>query len=235
MIKQALEYLIGLGKTEIIQVGEHKFATNTLKKIDEPLVREPFNITTLTGIVDYIKEGIDCNVIGPEMTIHIESPTSISIYSELAKDKFREQLVQARAIVPKIPFDQFFDVESFNILLQSCFEVNGDRSKVLTIVGTVKEENVRTTGDDGISQMVTAKVGIASFDDVKVPNPVSLKPYRTFPEIEQPESKFVFRMQDGPRAALFEAGGTGWRVEAMLSIKEYLKEKLQGHSVNIIL
>ena len=35
--------------------------------------------------------------------------------------------------------------------------------------------------------------------DVIVPNPVKLRPYRTFAEIEQPESSYVFRIKDGDR------------------------------------
>ncbi|KHO31340.1 hypothetical protein OR63_10900, partial [Clostridium tetani] len=83
-------------------------------------------------------------------------------------------------------------------------------------------------GDDGVSQAATIKTGVASVNEVKVPNPVVLAPFRTFPEIEQPESKFIFRMQSGPRAALFEADGGAWRNEAMIKIKAYLEEQLKG-------
>jgi len=62
--------------------------------------------------------------------------------------------------------------------------------------------------------------------DVLVPNPVVLAPFRTFPEVIQPESKFIFRMQSGPQAALFEADGGAWRNEAMGRIKTYLEEQL---------
>ena len=49
--------------------------------------------------------------------------------------------------------------------------------------------------------------------DVKVPNPVTLRPFRTFIEVEQPESKFIFRMREGGRCAIFEADGAhgSWR------------------------
>ncbi|MEB9782308.1 hypothetical protein P4K16_30685, partial [Bacillus cereus] len=57
-------------------------------------------------------------------------------------------------------------------------------------------------------------------------NPVQLSPYRTFVEVEQPESKFVFRMREGARCGLFEADGGAWKLEAMNNIKEYLKEAL---------
>jgi hypothetical protein len=46
--------------------------------------------------------------------------------------------------------------------------------------------------------------------------------------VQQPESLFVFRLQSGPRAALFEADGGAWKVEAMDTIHAYLKENLKA-------
>lgn len=54
--------------------------------------------------------------------------------------------------------------------------------------------------------------------------------YRTFMEIEQPESEFVFRARKAdslPHFALFEADGGAWRIEAMKRIKAYLEENLK--------
>jgi len=99
----------------------------------------------------------------------------------------------------------------------------------------IKEENVKYVGDDGVSQSAAIKVGVASVAEVVIPNPVILAPFRTFPEIEQPQSKFIFRMQTGPQCALYEADGGAWRNVAMESIKEYLKSRLKGlHNVKII-
>lgn len=83
-----------------------------------------------------------------------------------------------------------------------------------------------------MTQKATVKTGIASKGEAIVPNPVILKPYRTFVEVDQPLSQFVFRMKqdkyDGIQCALFEADGGAWKIEAMKSIKEYLKEQLEG-------
>ncbi|MEB9817123.1 hypothetical protein P4K18_27225, partial [Bacillus cereus] len=103
---------------------------------------------------------------------------------------------------------------------------NNHRDIVLQVVGTVVENDVKEIGDDGVSQAVTVKTGVASRGNAKVPNPVQLSPYRTFVEVEQPESKFVFRMREGARCGLFEADGGAWKLEAMNNIKEYLKEAL---------
>ena len=62
-----------------------------------------------------------------------------------------------------------------------------------------------------------------------VPNPVRLRPYRTFGEIEQPESAYVFRIKDserGPAFKLVEADGGLWKNDAMKRIKEYMEFKL---------
>ena len=83
-----------------------------------------------------------------------------------------------------------------------------------------------------MSQSVTVKTGIASVSNVKVPNPVVLRPYRTFTEIEQPESRFIFRMQEGGLCALFEADGGAWEKKAVINIKEYLSDKLSKEIEN---
>lgn len=70
----------------------------------------------------------------------------------------------------------------------------------------------------------------ASKTETIVPSPVHLKPYRTFDEIDQPESDFIFRVQsnkfDGITCALFSADGGAWKTEAKQRIKEYLSNEL---------
>ncbi|PFR65873.1 hypothetical protein COK29_26730, partial [Bacillus cereus] len=58
------------------------------------------------------------------------------------------------------------------------------------------------------------------------PNPVSLQPYRTFVEVEQPKSNFIFRMKDGPRCSIHEADGGAWKLQAMNNIEDYLTTAL---------
>ena len=66
----------------------------------------------------------------------------------------------------------------------------------------------------------------ANVESVEVPNPIDLQPFRTFLEVDQPTSAFVFRIDKAGRCALFEADGGIWKNEAMENIKEYLEEKL---------
>ena len=192
--------------------------------------RSPLAMRTLTGLVDYIKSNLERQET--KLLLHVERPTEVSLLGLLAEDGTREYLASAQAIVPGFYFNSFLNIEEFNVALQSTFVKNNDREILLKVVGNLKEDNVKTTGDDGVSQAVTIKTGVASAADVKVPNPVTLAPYRTFIEVEQPESKFIFRMQDGPKGAIFEADGGAWRNQAILNIKKYLGDQLSDEIKN---
>ncbi len=231
MLKSAIEFLMSAGKTEVLEIKGQKYSTKNLSLISD-LKTSSLDISTLTGLVDYIKSNID----GFEETflVQVIDHKNVRLLSPLKSDATRDCFIQCTAETPKIHFDSFMGVEQFNIMLQSCFLPSTDRETILKVVGNIKEENVRNTGDDGVSQTVTAKVGIAKVEDIKVPNPVELVPFRTFAEIEQPIIKYVFRMKDGPQAALFEADGGSWKLRTMLAIKEYIQEQLEGCNVEII-
>lgn len=220
--KEALQYLVELQPHEIVEVGDQQFSTTPLHYIKEARP-EALVVNNLSGLVTYLVDNFDNQ---PPVLIQVESPTEVSVLSTFNRDMQRNVLLRAKALIPSIPFERFEGVENFNIMLQSCFVENEDRAKVLQVVGNVREEEVVNFGDDGVSQQVTASAGVRVVEQVKVPNPVTLKPFRTFVEISQPECQFVFRMQKGPRAALFEADGGAWKLQAIASIKEYLTEAL---------
>ena len=119
------------------------------------------------------------------------------------------------------------------IALQVLFEQTEDAAALLALVGNIKDEKVATHDDDGVTQTVTARQGVVLAQNVKAPNPVTLRPYRTFREVEQPASKFVFRMQAGkegakPLCALFEADGGRWKLEAVQGIAAFLRANVPG-------
>ncbi|WP_034849829.1 hypothetical protein [Clostridium hydrogeniformans] len=226
--REGLEYLVGLGegKKIIIETEQGVFTTRNLTRVKAPRA-SVLGVSTLTGFVDYIKANID--KLQGELLIQVKSHGEVNLYSTLNSDKEREEYIRAEAILPNnIHYDYFLDTEKFNIMLQSSFVNVGDREILLKYTGLIRDEAVKSTGDDGVSQSVTVKTGVATVGQAIVPNPVSLAPYRTFPEVEQPSSKFIFRMQEGPRAAIYEADGGAWRNEAMNNIKAYLTENLEG-------
>lgn len=227
-IKEALQYVVGLRKPEIMSVDGEQYCDKELHRISFNPKARSIEMTTLTSLVEYIKANID--TMDENMIIHVQSPTKVAMYSKLDDEREREFLVEVNAQVPEFRYGRYMDHESFLIALQSKFIDNPDRELLLKFTGTVESGTVSQYGDDGITQKATIKTGIASKGEAIVPNPVKLRPFRTFLEVEQPESAFVFRMQQdgngGVNCAIFEADGGAWKNAAMRNVKDYLQFKL---------
>lgn len=227
-IKEALEYIVGLRKPEIVSVGGEQYSDKDLHRISFNPKARAIKMTTLTSLVEYIKANID--TMDEKMIIHVQSPTEVALYSRLDDERVREYLAEVNASVPDFQYGRYYDHESFLIALQSKFIKNPDRELLLKFAGTVEDKSVASYGDDGVTQKATIKTGVASKSDAIVPNPVRLVPYRSFIEVQQPESAFVFRMsQDGNggvKCAVFEADGGAWKNDAMKNVKEYLQSEL---------
>lgn len=231
MIKEALQYLVELGKAEEHTINGDTYSDKPLHRIDMYIPKaNAIEMHTLTSLVDYIKSDVDA--MSEKMIVEVASPTKVNMYSQLDYNRDREKLVSVSARVPEFSFNNFMDQEKFCINLQSKFinDPQTDRSLILKFAGTVEAGTVAEYGDDGITQKATVKTGIASKGDAIVPNPVKLRPYRTFLEVEQPISEFIFRMKqdkyDGINCAIFEADGGAWQIAATKAIKEYLQFEL---------
>jgi len=219
MIKEAIEYLLGMRDTEIFEINGHDWTNKPLIKVptDAPAV---FQTKTLASLVELIQKEHSHDSLN-DLIIHIESPTKVSVHTALRGHLDRFNLYSAVAELPGITFDNYLDLEAMNIMLKSVFVQNDTRDKLIAILGNVKEESIKTSSDDGMSQSVVAKTGIATVGNVKMPPIVNLAPYRTFLEVEQPEGEFLLRLQNGPKAALFEADGGAWKMAARQNIKTY--------------
>ena len=228
MIKKALEYIVGMSEPQVLEINGETYSDKGLHRICHNPKAQSIELTTLTSLVEYIKAGID--TMDDKMIIHVSSPECVRLYSMLDLDRVREYIVEVNAQVPEFRYGRYMDHESFLIALQSKFIPNDDRELLLKFTGTVENGTVSQYGDDGVTQKATIKTGIASKGEAVVPNPVRLRPFRTFVEVEQPESAFVFRMRqdsdDGVECAVFEADGGAWKNAAMENIKKYLQLEL---------
>lgn len=234
MIKKALEYLISLGEAKVIDVILPDGACQTYS--DKPLNRlskhipeaRSISMNTLSSLVDYIKTNVD--TMAEKMIIQVVSPTEVKLFSQLNEERDREYLVEVEAQIPGFRYGSFIDHEEFCINAQAKFidDPDTDKALLLKFTGTVEHGSVAEYGDDGVTQKATVKNGIASKTDAVVPNPVKLRPYRTFIEVEQPASEFIFRMKQerGISCAIFEADGGAWKNAAMKNIKNYLEFEL---------
>ncbi len=237
MIATALKFLKNnLRSTEIVERHDRHFSFEDLKlipnKFDEPVPAE-LTVNTLTGFSDYIHLNIDQL---ENAFVHVENYNSVRLLSALFGDNHqRKNWLQATTmgtLNDGFTFGRLMEIPDFIIAMQSYFAGTDDAQKILELVSNVKAEQGQSYSDTGFSQKVTAKRSVESsmFDNVPVPNPVTLKPYRTFLEIEQPESSFVFRLSSGgegnpPKCALFEASGGAWKLDAIEKISAWLADQ----------
>lgn len=167
-----------------------------------------------------------------KMIIQVVDPETVRLFSPLDYQRNREVIAEAHARIPFFDYGRFIEHESFCINIQAKFldDPESDKALLLKFAGTVESGTVSEYGDDGVTQKATVKTGIASKGDALVPNPVKLRPFRTFTEVQQPMSQFIFRIKqdkyDGILCAIFEADGGAWKNAAMKSIKEYLEYEL---------
>lgn len=228
MTRDALQYVVGLKTAEVLDINGERYVDKDVYRVDNELRASAIQMNTLTSLVDYLKAGVD--TMAEKMLVQVVSPTKVRVLSMLDADRKREELVDVEAMIPDFEYGRYMGNERFIIALQSKFIDNDDRALLLKFSGTVKDESIAEYGDDGVTQKATVKTGITSVGDAIVPNPVKLQPFRTFIEVTQPESAFVFRMRQadgrGVECAIFEADGGAWKNAAMKSIKEYLQNEL---------
>lgn len=202
------------GETLLVEDGQVR-----VLDIDDRM-KEPLKITTLAGVVKAIGSGMFEH---KARSINIVSPTELIVYGEVDKRGRREVLALTKSLFKPFGFGYQYQREDMIVALQSLFVQNDDRDILLKFISNVKDSNEQNYVDDGVSQVAKVQVGAASLSNAIVPNPVSLKPFRTFPEVDQPESKFIFRMQDADSFKIVEADGGVWEREAIVNIGEFLK------------
>lgn len=237
MIKEAIEKILGLAPPNVLTFEGREYTDKQIYPVRASLP-EALGVNTLTGILDYISVHIKDDLENEHPFLQVVSHKEVRLSTNL-QGPFQQRAVFMVAEPPEngsFRFGQWMETENFIIALQAHFVQDEVTAQLLALVSSIKEEAVRTSQDDGVSQTVTAREGAALVTTVKVPNPVILRPYRTFMEVTQPAISCVFRLQKGPLLSLHEADGGLWRLQAIQSIKEYLVTELEklGQKIPVI-
>ena len=214
-----------------VEVDGQVFSEHELKPVFFTPRAESITVHSLLGFCTYINDGFD-GLAKDDVMVIVNDTEHVNLASKLlGKDKRREYIINAELCeVEEFPFGKFMTQEEFAIKFRSLFvpSEKNDTNYVLSFVSKLYGGTSVTTEDDGITQQVGVSRGmsgkLAARESAKPI--VKLAPYRTFREIEQPESEFLLRTclddKNIPRVALFEADGGAWRITAMRRIAEYI-------------
>ncbi len=234
MITAAIEKILDLRDDTTIDIENRMFIKQGYTPVKEPMAAA-LHLHTLTGIRDYISNGIDKD--HEPTIIHIVDYNHVDLITGLTGEwKQRETRLTATSHEHANINGRWRSVEDFIIMLHSEFVENEGANYLKRITAGIVDSASAQIKDNGITQTATVKSGVSLVEEAEIKNPITLKPYRTFPEIEQPEIAFVFRIRKGnhgPECALFESDGGKWKSDTIQTIKAWLKNELSGE-VSII-
>lgn len=226
-----------------VVINGKTFCATPLQEVRAPKPAQPapLELSTLSSLVEYIRSDRDRGYDRKRLVVHVTAPDHVDVIGEL-DDEWKVRTTLALASYDPVvgdqanaafDFEDWYTPEAIVIALQVAFADGGDKANVIRTVGNLQEGSAKTSTDDGRTQTVTTKQGVATLADTPVVNPVVLHPRRSFTEVDQVPVPAILRFRGGgqgqglPQVALFECDGGAWKVAAVEVIKAYLKDKLK--------
>lgn len=218
-------------QSHVVEVAGEHYSVHQLKRVyDDPRPLE-LKVRTLTGLGDFVKSPQGKALIRDASIIHVVSEKQVTVISPpYGESHARDATISALLDRPVFGFGQWKDPEEFNIALAAMFAPTDDLQAVMAYAGKITIDSGILIEDDGITQQASVKRGVSGglIEKKRAPSRVVLKPYRTFAEINQVESDFIFRVRasgDLVQCALFEADSGAWKDEAAKRIKKWISDQ----------
>ena len=246
MIVGALNWIKKHAEPHVMDIDGEQWTDKELTRIRSINTFDSVNFFTLTSLVDYLKSGIDVpNEFIHHIFVNVEAPDRVVVYSEANLENYyrRTKIASVQAMLPDVSIGKWVNQTEFCIMMRANFidsqcgnEENDilipdtDKDALIKVASNIVSGSIAEYEDTGISQKATLKTGIQETENKLLPEKVVLRPYRTFLEVEQPKSEFLFRAQDdrlsGVQLSLHEADGGRWKMDAMAAVKSYLEKQL---------
>lgn len=234
MLKEAIEKIVSLAENKTYEINGDTYSDNKLVRI-EPYVPSPtpIRVASLESVVKLIEQ--EQPRFDGVIFVQVKEFNKVNVFTTYRDDFERNYLYEAATDLPEFR-PGWMEYEGAMIALRSKFIQNEGTEYLLSLLSRITDENKVTSNDNGVSQTVEVRKGIAMVTNEKVKSRVSLKPYRTFLEVEQPESEFLLRVQEGGSIGLFEADGGMWKLTAKRYIREYLEKSIEevGCADNVV-
>lgn len=225
MIKEALQYLVSLKDNKTYDINGDTYSDHDLCRI-APHIDRPscIGVKGLDSIVKLVRSELDMFDNLP-LFIRVDGARKVSVFTTYDDVMGRDNLYEATCDVPDFT-EGYRDYETAIVQLRSKFMPGEGVDYLLDLLSRISKENGVTTRDNGVSQEVEARQGVSLKAIVQVKPRVKLCPFRTFLEVQQPESEFILRLDEDGNVGLFEADGGMWRMTAKERICTFFEDKL---------
>lgn len=232
MIQKALQYLVSLAENKTYEIGGQTYSDHDLHRV-VPHIERPskINFASLDGIVKAIRteiERVTCPIF-----VSVSAHDKVEVFTTYRSDNMeRDSLYTAIPELPRRP-GEWNSYDDAMIILRSRYIQNEGTEYILGLLSHISDDNNVQSNDNGLSQQVTVKQGVSLSAKAAVKPRVVLKPFRTFLEVDQPESEFLLRLRPGDKdkgieaqIGLFEADGGAWKLDAKHYIAAYFEKSL---------
>lgn len=225
MIKEAIQYLVSLKDNKTYDINGETYSDSNLVRI-APHIDRPscIGVKGLDSIVKLVRSELDMFENLP-LFIRVDGARKVSVFTTYDAVMGRDSLYEATCDVPDFS-EGYRDYETAIVQLRSKFMPGEGVDYLLDLLSRISKENGVTTRDNGVSQEVEARQGVSLKSIVQVKPRVKLCPFRTFLEVQQPESEFILRLDEDGNVGLFEADGGMWRMTAKERICAFFEDKL---------
>ena len=226
MLKEAINEIEKLSAPTIHEFEGSVFSNQQLVHImDKKPMPRCIDLTGLDSICKMVRN--EAEHVGLQIFIQVKDYKSVSVFTELDEDEDRLYLYKCVADTPAVTTDRFMAYEKAVIELRSLYIPNEGTQYLLKLLSSISNESKVTSSDNGVTQQVEARSGIALSSMVPVEPRVTLQPFRTFIEVAQPASEFLLRINERGEIGFFPADGGVWKLEATRNVAAYFEEKLQ--------
>ena len=237
MLKDFVNRIVALAAPTTVEVDGSVYSNQELIHIqDKKPMPICIDLTGLDSICKMVRN--EAEHVGLQIFIQVKDYKSVVVFTSLDADEDRLYLYKCIADTPAVTTDRFMPYEKAVIELRSLYIPNEGTQYLLQLLSSISNESKVTSTDNGVTQQVEARSGIALNSMVKIEPRVTLQPFRTYIEVEQPASEFLLRINERGEIGFFPADGGVWKLEATRNVAAYfeyaLKDLIEAGSVVVI-
>lgn len=232
MLREFIAHIQETTRPQIVEIGGSTFAiapggsaTEIRPKIDHP---DTLDLHSLDALVKLVQT--EASKAENPLYITIPDHMTVRCFGQPQSNArfFRQVYYEAKATdVPGWGEKVQLGFEEAQIAMRTRFQETTDTIYALKLLSDICCGAKVVYNDNGIATTVTTQKGVALQSNEQIRPIITLKPYRTFQEVEQPESIFLIRVNE--RGITFtEADGGMWKLRARETVKAFLEEKLSA-------
>lgn len=238
ILADAIDTLTALGKKaaepKTLTVNGRSFLVtgSDYEEIDKPSVPQPEKATvrSLNALVALVKTEVAALYKNLPIYISCEKYDHVRVFTKPDADDDLHRWTPYDAVAADLPSlveEVRWNFDEAQIKLRSMFQraadgKTNDVDYILNLLSHMSVDQSIKSDDNGVTQTVQVRKGVSFVENQRVNPIVKLAPYRTFPEVKQPESEFVFRIYDDRSISLTAADGGMWKMDARDSVRQYL-------------